>query len=208
MSNILRGSEIPWIFVLIGAFILLGDYIFTGLIYPATVVRSMAVILGGFALTLAAISLTIHHSKRVIERTPGYWYFSVITIVSLWGMTFAGLISQPIGTGAVFTWIFDWFYSQVDRAMFATMAFWIAGAAYRAFKIRSVESTILIVTAVVVLLANASVTETFTPLFTSARTWLFDIPNRGAYRGILISAALGTVALSVRVLMGKERPWE
>jgi uncharacterized membrane protein YjjB (DUF3815 family) len=80
----------------------------------------------------------------------------------------------------------------------------MASASYRAFKFKSVESTMLLVCAFIVLLKNAPVGEAIWSGFPGLGTWLMDYPVNGVSRGVTISTTLGSVALALRVLVGKE----
>src|SRR5438270_3302889 len=49
--------------------------------------------------------------------------------------------------------LFDGLFQQMEAAMFSIIAFFILSAAYRAFRVRSVEATILLATALIVMLS-------------------------------------------------------
>jgi len=80
-----------------------------------------------------------------------------------------------------------------------------SSAAYRAFRARTLEAAILLVSGTIVMLANAPVGGSIWGGFTPLKDWIFDVPNMSTMRGITIGAALGALALGARTLMGKER---
>jgi len=89
-------------------------------------------------------------------------------------------------------------------SLIGLLAFYIASAAFRAFRVRNIEATILLVAAVVVMLGRIPAGEGIFGRFTE---WLMQVPNGAAQRGIIIGAALGAASLSLRVILGIERSY-
>jgi hypothetical protein len=89
---------------------------------------------------------------------------------------------------------------NINASIFSLLAFFIASAAYRAFKARSLESTILLVAGLLVVLGQAPVADLLWPGFSIIRDWILAFPNTAGQRGILIGAALGIVVFSVKRL--------
>jgi hypothetical protein len=105
-------------------------------------------------------------------------------------------------------------FQPLQGTMFAMLAFFMASAAYRAFRIRSFQATLLLIAAVIVMLGRVPFGETvFAWLpsewgsqrwLPSVTDWIMDKPNSAAQSGILIGAALGAAAMSLRVILGLE----
>src|SRR5512147_1512058 len=98
--------------------------------------------------------------------------------------------------------------------MFSLLAFYVASAAFRAFRVRNLEATILLVSAVIVMLGRIPLGDYIFSAFPGGETWLgrftewmMDKPNTAAQRGIIIGAALGAASLSLRVILGIERSY-
>ena len=96
--------------------------------------------------------------------------------------------------------------------MFAMLAFFIASAAYRAFRARSAESIILLLTAIMVMLWRVPMGEAFLNLFpgdipTWLNTYVMNGVNMSVQRGILVGAALGAASMSLRIILGIERTY-
>jgi hypothetical protein len=94
----------------------------------------------------------------------------------------------------------------LDATVFSLLAFFMASAAYRSFRARSVEATILLVVAVIVILGRVplggDLTHGYLPRITE---WLMIFPTVGAKRGIIFGVALGVIATSLRIILGIER---
>ena len=54
--------------------------------------------------------------------------------------------------GTFIKWLFDSAYSPIDMTMFALLAFFVASASYRAFRIRNFEASLLLIAGVLVML--------------------------------------------------------
>jgi hypothetical protein len=104
------------------------------------------------------------------------------------------------------TWQFNNIMIPITATMFSLLAFYIASAAYRAFRARSVLATILLVSAVIVMIR-------FFPLgpFTDAAAWTADwilnVPNLAAKRAIIIGVGLGIVSTALKIILGVERSY-
>jgi hypothetical protein len=114
---------------------------------------------------------------------------------------FLGLIEGP--QGPLTSRIFQYVLFPLQATIFSLLAFFVASAAYRAFRLRSRESALLVITSVVVLLGQI-------PLWgalTNFKEWILEVPSMAGARGILLGVALGTVATGLRVLLGIDRPY-
>jgi hypothetical protein len=136
-------------------------------------------ILTAFLLLLGVFSLVRIHVIRVTKQQKD-WFFSLvllasIAIIALFGyMTwYTELNLTPEQLEAAQnpdTWsmwrrgqdlLFDGLLQAMDAAMFSIIAFYILSAAYRAFRIRSIEATILLASALLVMLSLLGLAELF-----------------------------------------------
>ncbi|HOY84434.1 MAG TPA: hypothetical protein PLQ80_03960 [Candidatus Syntrophosphaera sp.] len=187
-------------------------------------------IISSFAILLGQASLLRMNVTRVAEKAPN-WQYYLAGIISfglmlafglLWGMEKTpGLLGQ--GQGIVsqlgvkpFDYLFENAFIPLSSTMFSLLAFYIASAAYRAFIIRNFESNLLMLTAVIVMLGRTSFAPMLTGWIPDSLGWLrlpeltnfiMQYPNTAAQRAILISAALGIVGASLRIILGIERSY-
>ena len=104
-------------------------------------------------------------------------------------------------------------YSPMQGTMFSLLAFFIASAAFRAFRIRTVEAGLLAIAALIVMLGRVPIGNLVTgwlpePIrLQSVQEWIMNVPQNAAKRAILIGAALGVMATGLRVILGIERSY-
>jgi hypothetical protein len=162
-----------------------------------------ATIVYAFALILGSVSLWSVHAQRIRQRISG-WPFSLVTLLALVGTTFMGVVwgiseTSPLGR------FYNMVNSPLASTMFALLAFFIASAAFRAFRARNVEATLLLVTAIVMMIGRVSVGEFLWRGFPGLTEWLLDVPNLAAKRAIAIGVGLGAVSTALKIILGIER---
>jgi len=187
-------------------------------------------IISSFAILLGQSSLIQANLTRVARRSPNWQYhlaglisFTVMVSVGLlWGMKqTSGLLGQGEGVVATlgqkpFDYIFEYAFMPLSSTVFALLAFYIASAAYRAFIIRTFESNLLMITAVIVMLGRTSFATVLTSWIPQSFSFfrlpeltefIMQYPTTAAQRAILISASLGIVGSSLRIILGIERSY-
>jgi hypothetical protein len=107
--------------------------------------------------------------------------------------------------GAGYKWLFDNILVPLDATMFALLAFFMASAAYRTFRARTPEATVLLLVAVIVMLGRVPIGEQFYKHMPQISEWFMLVPTVAAKRGILFGVALGLIATSLRIILGIER---
>jgi hypothetical protein len=104
----------------------------------------------------------------------------------------------------MFRAFFDHVMIPILSTMFSLLAFFIASAAYRAFRARNLLATLLLISALIVM-------SRFNPYLPAAEyvaktsNWLMNVPNLAAQRAIVIGIGLGIVATALKVILGIER---
>lgn len=168
------------------------------------------VIIASFALLLGIISMIQVNLAKVRRRQKG-WIFSIIILLSFAIMASFGLFGRQgereDGSLYPFTWVFQNMYSPMQATMFSLLAFYVASASYRAFRVRNVEATLLLIGALIIMVGRIPLGQAMIPVSADVAEWLMQFPNTAAQRGIIIGAALGAASMSIRVLVGIERPY-
>jgi hypothetical protein len=162
-------------------------------------------IVGGFTLLLGVVSITSVNLSR-LRRFEKDWPYKLVLLLSL--VVSAGFgIFQGIEDGTVYDWLFQNMATPMMASMFAMLAFFIASAAYRAFRARTVEATILLVVAVIVMLGRVPIGQIIYHRMPEITEWIMNYPNLAVQRGIIIGAALGAASMSIRIILGIERTY-
>ncbi len=162
------------------------------------------IIVGVFAMCLGLWSLFRVSVAKIQTKAPA-WGYNYITLAGLFAMLILGP-AFGIEEGKPFMTLFWYIYTPIQASMFALLAFYIASAAYRAFRARTLIATILLVTATVIMLR-------LIPLgFLSgpnqwAVNWILTVPNMAAKRAIAMGIGLGMIATALKVVLGIERSY-
>lgn len=166
------------------------------------------VIVAAFALPLGVVNLVSMNLNKIKQKKSG-WPYAIVLLAGLAVMSVAGLkgvvTGQYAGFGDTFETLFEHMVSPLQATMFSLLAFYVASAAYRAFRARNVEATILLIAAIVVMMGRIPFGDMLTGgRMTPLSEWLMNKPNAAAQRGIMIGAALGAASMSIRVILGIE----
>ena len=108
----------------------------------------------------------------------------------------------------MFRHTFDFVLIPIFATMFSLLAFFIASAAYRAFRARNVMATLLLLAAIIVMSRfNPYFGETVGGYLSQISNWLMNVPNLAAQRAIVMGVGLGIVATGLKVILGIERKY-
>ncbi|MGQ9705595.1 MAG: hypothetical protein ACUVWP_01145 [bacterium] len=160
------------------------------------------VIIGGVASALGAVNLFQIHSVKVMRKEGGSVY-SVILIIVMLATIFIGIYMTP--QSVVYSFLFEFVFTPLTTAIFSILAFFIASACFRAFRVRTAEALVLVVSATLVMLGKSTLGEQISPYIPIVGEWVMDVPNSAGSRGILLGASLGGIAVFLRVILGIER---
>jgi len=208
------------------------------LIDAQPVIATFANIIAGTMLGLGIFSLLRIHVSRFVKKQKD-WQFSGLLLFCMVCMVTAGYWNwiQRIGPeGArlqsmenwgfpqyAYDFMFDGMLQQMDAAMFSIIAFFILSAAYRAFRVRSVEATILLAAALIMMLSlmggfehqtsQAIRTMTggdpnhFLADFTlrEIATWMRSNLQNPSLRAVDFGVGVGALAMGLRLWLSLER---
>ncbi|HDR00068.1 MAG TPA: hypothetical protein ENN51_07290 [candidate division WOR-3 bacterium] len=176
-------------------------------------------IISAFALILGVRSIIAHHGTRVRRRTAG-WVYSAVTLTAMVVSTFIGLfVGKDANTPSLLAsgaqtpiplhmqLLYENIMAPLGATMFSILAFYMASAAYRAFRARNKEATLLLVAAFIVMIGMVPIGAAIWTKFPDVAQWLLNVPNMAAKRGIWFGIALGMIATSLKIILGIERGW-
>lgn len=147
------------------------------------------------------------HTVKVYMGVAGYGELSEeVTVASGTVAAVSADLAMHWGpSGRVYTWIYDYIFDPCNSTMFALLAFFIASAAFRAFRARNTESALLLGAAILVMLGAVPIGRAMGDFFPALADWIVAVPNNASRRAIIMGAALGAIATSLRVILGLER---
>lgn len=110
--------------------------------------------------------------------------------------------------------LYDGLFVQLGAAMFSLLGVYIAAAAYRAFRVKTVESALMMSAAVIVMLGQISAVflmlhlgsfgEEAYRFLPKVRQWLLEVPNSAAFRAIRLGAGVAGLMLAIRMWLSIE----
>ena len=174
-------------------------------------------VIGVFALVIGVGALIRLHYRRIARRVSG-WEYSILVFAGILIAGAAGIIGGP--RGDMYLWIFNNIFTPLDATMFSLLAFFMASAAYRAFRARTLEASLLLAAAVIVMLGRVPISDFLwqhiapqalvdkAPFLPEQITeWIMTGPHMAARRGIMIGATLGAISTSLKIILGVERSY-
>jgi hypothetical protein len=152
------------------------------------------------------------HSGNIRRRRPE-WYGSVVFFLAVGGGIVAGL-----GYGAEGGWlkeandvVFNYLLRPMSSTVFSLLAFHMATASYRAFRVKSGEAALMMTSAFVVMLGQIPIglwlthgLPSFLQLPVMAQ-WVLYIANSAAVRGMWFGMMVGAIAVGLRFWLSLER---
>ena len=130
-------------------------------------------ILASFAIFLGGFNLLKMQMQKVLRKKQG-WQYSLFAIggfilAIIAGFFYKGNPDVAWGThvtadGTLFKWIFTYMFAPLGATMFALLAFFVASASFRAFRIRNLEATLLLVAGIIIMIGRV-------PLGSSISSW-------------------------------------
>ena len=229
---------IPLLITAFGGFALIAAYFVP---YTQTWGEQVAVwfdVLAALAFVLGGANLLKVHLKKVSDRGAG-WAYSAIVLIAFSATLFVGLGKIGVSPAAIapdyawsgtyrqigspFWFLYQYAFQPLTATIFAMLAFYVASAAFRAFRAKNLEAILLLGTAFIVLLgrtfAGVALTNWIDPEIWSGfeyltglrienlTVYIMSVFNTAGNRAIMIGIALGIVATSLKVLLGMDRSY-
>ncbi len=179
-------------------------------------------IIATFAFVLGGGNLLRAHLMKVQRRHPDALY-SIVTLFGFSLMLIVGLFRIGVepgqafdASGGLFDRLYEATFYPLGATMFSLLAFFVASAAFRAFRARTVESSLLLGAAFVILIGRTPVGYYLTSWLPDSLSML-EIPNLSAFimsafntagqRAIQMGIALGIISTSLKLILGLERSY-
>jgi hypothetical protein len=205
MSILLR-TRVPQVLTSLVGLFLLVTYFFElprSIVDVANFIPRFCVVIVAIAVGVGTITLLNHHVSLIRKREAGQWIYSIVMLVTLSLFVVVGL-----GMGATdrtFSWIYESLLVPCSTTTYAMWCFFIASACFRILRVRSRESLVLLVSAILVMLSNAALGELIWVNFPLVGSWIQTVPMMAVFRGLTMGVGLGLILLGIRVLLGREK---
>jgi len=158
-------------------------------------------IISATAVWVGFYTLLRRQAVRASRRVRGWYYGLMMGIMSL----VVVVLGFTVGTNHdAFTFLTNSFVIPGDATIYALLVFFLTSAAARTFKVRDIESSLLMIAAFVMFMYQAPLTEYYLPFFSQPGLWLQNNLAMAATRVFGFSAALGGIVLAIRLVLGKE----
>jgi hypothetical protein len=183
-------------------------------------------VVSGFAMGLGIFNLGYVHWATIRRQRPG-WYNSVVFFAAFFAMAVTAFWHDRPGAARwvtdTYNLLFQGLWVNLGATMFSLLAFYIASAAYRAFRIRTGEALVLMVTAMILMLGQVPLGMALTSwvpeegrlrffgtpyeLFRieNFSRWLLMFVNNPVQRAIDFGIGLGALAMGLRIWLSLER---
>jgi len=190
-------------------------------------------VLAAVAFVLGAGNLLKVNLEKISSQRPG-WGYSAITLAAFFFMLAVGLLKVGAvpdpkhpdvflagayeTTASPYGWMYEYVFSPLTSTMFALLAFYVASAAFRAFRAKNTAAILLLGTAFVVLLGRVYVGVLLTSWIPADNAWvswmrlenlsgITEYIQTAGMRAITIGIALGVAATSLRLILGVDKSY-
>lgn len=224
---------IPLLITFFGGVVLILSYFIPHTQSWGEVVTIWFNIIAAIAFVLGGGNLVMIHLKKISDRSVG-WGYSAVTLAAFFITLTVGLFKIGVPSsvlapdspfagaydsiGSPFEWIYEFVLKPLTATMFAMLAFYIASAAFRAFRAKNFEATLLLVTAFIILLGRTAAGYLMTDWLPeegpgsffrmeNLTTFIMNVFNTAGNRAIMIGIALGVASTSLKVILGVDRSY-
>lgn len=222
---------VPLLIAIIAGYVMIVAYFIPATQGWSEVVTEWFNILAAIAFILGGGNLLSIHLRKLSDRAAG-WGYSVIVLVSFFLTLGVGLLKvgvTPSTTspaypwsgdylqeGSAFWWTYEYAFKPLTATMFSMLAFYVASAAFRAFRAKNAEAILLLGTAFLILLGRTFAGPFLTGWFPdqiaflkfeNLTVFIMQAFNTAGSRAIMIGIALGTASVSLKILLGVDRSY-
>jgi len=178
-------------------------------------VDDLLVVVGAFAVGLGLVSLAQVHGRRVFQRRKG-WAESLVFFVSAAAMATATIATRlrpdaDDWVARAYDLLFSGLFQPLGSTMFSLLAAYLVSAAYRAFKVRSLESTLMAAAAALIMVGQVPIGNLITQWLPppaqipTVMAWVLFVTNNAVVRAVNFGIFVGAIATALRVWLSLDR---
>lgn len=159
--------------------------------------------ISSFTLFTGLITITMRYARSIQRRDSDTWYLEAyaLVLIYIWiilGFS-VGMYSDLYQTAYLSTKI------TLHIAILGQIIFFYTSGAYRTFRIRTLRTAALAISAVLIVVLNAPWVQNPFPAASNLAMWLLNNPQMAASRTVVITGGIGSIVLGLRVILGLEK---
>lgn len=197
-------KQIPLLVSILVGIIVVGEYflnlpLLTGI---SKEIQSWAVLVSAFLIVVGMVNSIQVNARAFRDKKIGVLDIFVIIggIVVMFIVTY---FNEQFS--AAYKFLFDNVYSTLGNAASGILMYSTPSATFRGLRAKSSGSLAFLLAAVIGMLGLAPLGAAIWNKLPTMYEWFLEIPNVAGQRGITVSASIGAMAASLRVLLGIER---
>ncbi|MDR3688345.1 MAG: hypothetical protein P4L46_03125 [Fimbriimonas sp.] len=168
------------------------------------------------AFGIGLFSLGMVNGQTLVKRRSG-WYLSAFFFgaVILGVAAGIGKYDDPGTKARAFSdFVVVQIIASVTSTVFSLLAFYMATAAYRVFRVRTGEAALMMVSALIVMIGQTPFGSYLTSWMgeryssfwlPNIAAWILRVPNTGVFRGLVFGVMMGAFATALRYWLSMER---
>jgi hypothetical protein len=200
--------QLPIVIVFIAGMIMIAQYFiphpFSEFVF--TYANDFVIVIGVMALPLGIYSLINATVRKARSAGGSESFYAFVTIAGFVVTCIAGWRRDWFTTpDTLLQNFFNHIIIPAQATLFSMLAFYIASAAYRAFRVRTILASILLGTAFIIMLRMIPLPDPLGTWNSELVRWILAVPNMAAKRAIIIGVGLGAIAYSMKIILGIER---
>ena len=183
-----------------------------------TTVSQINQVLLSFAGGVGIFSLLTVHTRAIVRRRAG-WGFSLTLLSALFAIAIFGFLNayrHNSYNAGVYSILFNGGLKNLQSAMFSIISFYIVSASYRAFRIRSVEATLLLASAFLIIMGQVPLGQAITSWLPTEgvaasfrleiiRDWILTRISSPALLAVELGLGVGLLSTAIRLWLSLER---
>ena len=160
--------------------------------------------ISSFAVIYSTFNVVKHHVLKIRKKHRDMMY-SYVTFVGILLMGVTGFVGHYLPQSnwkLLYDNLYQFVRTPLDATMFSLLAFYISSAAYRAFRAREWQATMLLIAGFIVMLGRVATGPLM--IFADITNWIMLVPTTAVMRAIMIGVGLGITSTSIKIILGIE----
>ena len=159
-----------------------------------------------WAIGLGSVNLMRIQTNHVRRKAPN-WQYSIVLIATFIFFLVFGLIVVGNHNNPVFAAVWNSVQPPLDTTLFCLLCFYIASAAFRSFRMRKLEASVMMLAAFIIMLGAVPIGASIWSGMPVLSGWIMRTINTSSLRAMTMGITLGALSQSIRNLIGVERSY-